>query len=138
MSPGAQRTSPEDTRRIVAHARQHMECQDCSAAPGEPCDRPGSGRSIHKSRYIAAAIEVKRQARAARQTPEQAAERAAILARLPKIPASEFAAITTERGGLRATREWLISHGIPYPPPAGWRQAVEQEDGNTTERTTTS
>ena len=104
------------------------------AAPGNPCTQPGRGRTVHKSRFVRAAIELKRQAKTAPQTPEQAA----ILASLPKIPKSEFAAITTERGGLRATREWIISHGIPYPPPAGWRQAVEQEDGNTTERTTTS
>jgi len=108
------------------------------AAPGNPCTQPGRGRTVHKSRFVRAAIELKRQAKTARQTPEQAAERAAILARLPKIPASEFAAITTERGGLRATREWLISHGIPNPPPAGWRQAVEQVDGAIAERTTTS
>jgi hypothetical protein len=129
-------SSPEEVARINAHAREHLPCEDCAAAPGEPCTRPGSGRAVHKARYIAAAIAVRRQAKEARRTPEQQAELDIVLASLPKIPASEFAAITTERGGLRAAREWLISHGIPHPPPVGWRKAVEREDGTTAERTT--
>jgi hypothetical protein len=44
------RTSPEDAQKIAAHAREHVLCQDCGAAPGEPCDRPSSGRTVHKPR----------------------------------------------------------------------------------------
>lgn len=124
MSKTRRRTSPEEVRRIIAHAREHLVCEDCKAAPGEPCARPGSGRTVHKSRYISAAIEMKQALRAAAQTLEQQA----ILAGLPKIPKAEFAAITTERGGLRATRGWFLEHGLPWPPISGWRQAVERED----------
>ena len=113
-----------DAQKIAAYARQHLACEDCGATAGEPCDGPGPGRSICKGRFVAAAIAIKRERQAVGRTPEQEA----ILAGLPKIPKSEFAAITTERGGLRATKEWFISHGIPYPPPAGWRQAVEREE----------
>jgi hypothetical protein len=118
------RTSPEDGRKIADYARDHVECQDCAAPPSQQCDRPGAGRSVHKARFIAAAIAVKRQDKAAR-TPEQAE----VLAGLPKVSKAEIEAHRTPKGGYRLTREWFTSHGIPYPPPAGWRQAVEQEDG---------
>lgn len=115
------KTPPEDAQRIAGHARQHLACEDCGATPGELCIHPGSGRTVCKARFIAAAIALKRQARASQRTPEQQTDLEAVLAALPKIPKSEFAAITTERGGLRATREWFLAHGIDYPPPTGWR-----------------
>ena len=79
MSARQRRTAPEDVQKILAYA-ERQRCDDCAAAPGEPCTRPGSGRSVHKTRYIAAAIAVRREAKAARRTPEQAA----ILAGLPR------------------------------------------------------
>jgi hypothetical protein len=123
VSPSKQRMSPEDAQKTADHARQHLACQDCGAAPGESCIHPGSGRSTCKSRFVAAAIALRRELRDADRTPEQKA----VLAGLPKIPKSEFAAITTERGGLRATKEWFLEHGLPYPPIPGWRKAVETE-----------
>jgi hypothetical protein len=117
------RTSPEDGQRIAAHA-QSLACQDCGAQAGDPCVQPGRGRSVHPTRYRGAAIALRRELRDAGRTAEQLA----ILAALPKIPRSEFAAITTERGGLRTTREWFESHSLPWPPIAGWREAVEEAD----------
>jgi hypothetical protein len=122
-----QRTSPQDVQKIVAHA-SGLPCQDCGAAPGEPCTRPGAGRSICKVRYIHSATSLRRQARAGRQTPEQQAEQGAILAALPKVSRSEIEKCKTPKGGYAFTRTWFLEHGLPYPPIAGWRQAVERED----------
>lgn len=115
MSPRTRRASPEEARQTAAHALQHLVCDDCGAEPGQPCYRPDPGRSVHKSRYVAAAIEMKRALKAAALTLEQHAEAEKILAGLPKIPKSEFDAITTERGGLRATREWFVPARHPVP-----------------------
>ena len=30
-------------------------------------------------------------------------------------------------GGYAFTRAWFLEHGLPYPPVAGWREAVERE-----------
>jgi hypothetical protein len=120
--------SPEGAQRTAAHARERLACDDCSAAPGEPCTRPGPGRSVCKPRFIAAAIALKRQARAARQTPEQAADLAAILASLPRVPSPEIEKCRTAKGGYSFTRTWFLEHGLPYPPIPGWRQAVERKE----------
>jgi hypothetical protein len=125
VSPSNRRTSPEGVVRIVAYAREHEHCGSCGAAPGDPCDRPGPGRAVCKSRYIAAAIKLNQQAKAARRTPEQAA----ILAGLPRVSAGEIEAARSPRGGW--TRETLAAWGIPWPPPAGWLQALlREEDGS--------
>jgi ribosomal protein S27E len=118
------RPSPEDVQRIVAHAQQHVSCEDCGAAPGEPCIRPGGGRSVHKSRYISAAIEIKQALRAAALTLEQQV----VLAGLPKVPKAEIEKCRTPAGGYSLTRAWFLEHGLPYPPIPGWRRAVERED----------
>jgi hypothetical protein len=115
-------------RKIAAHAWQHQTCDDCGATPGEPCTQPGRGRSVHKPRYVAAAIAIRRQAKAAHCTAEQAAELAAILAGLPKVPSAEIEKCRTPRGGYSFTKAWFVEHGLPYPPVAGWRQAVEREE----------
>jgi len=62
-------------RRSACHA---------TTAVRRPADRApsGQGSTVCKSRYIAAAIAIRRQAKAAQRTPEQAAELAAILAGL--------------------------------------------------------
>ena len=117
-------TPPEEAQRIAGHALEHTPCEDCAAAPGEPCVEPGSGRTVHKSRFIAAAIALRREARSAR-TPEQDA----VLAALPRVPREEIEACRTPAGGYRFTRRWFVDHGLPYPPVAGWRQAVEREAG---------
>jgi hypothetical protein len=115
---------PEDAQKVADHALRHVACADCGAGPGEPCTGPGRRRSTCTSRFVVAAIALRRELRDAGRTPEQDA----ILAGLPKIPKSQFAAITTERGGLRTTKEWFTAHGLPYPPIPGWRKAVEAED----------
>jgi hypothetical protein len=120
--------SPEDAQKIADHARQHLACDDCGAAPGEPCTRPGSGRSVCKARYIAAAIAVRRQAKEARRTPEQQADLAAVLAGLPRVPREEIEACRTPAGGYSFTRAWFLERGLPYPPVPGWRQAVKREE----------
>jgi hypothetical protein len=117
--------SPPSAREVAAHARQHMQCQDCGAQPGSPCAE--HDRIVCRSRYIAAAIALKRQAK----SPQQAPEQAAILASLPRIPKEEIEKCRTERGGYSFTRAWFLEHGLPYPPVAGWRRAVERgEDGS--------
>jgi hypothetical protein len=116
-------------QEIAAHAQEHLACNDCGVVPGEPCDQPG-GRIVCKSRYISAAIAVRRQAKAGQQIPEQAAERAVVLASLPKVPREEIEKCRTPRGGYSFTRAWFLEHGLPYPPIAGWRQAVERDDGS--------
>lgn len=118
------RTSPEDARKIADHARGHLECQDCGAAPSEPCVHPGSGRSVCKSRYASAAIEMKHALKAAALTLEQQA----ILASLPKVPKAEIEKCRTPKGGYSFTKNWFLEHGLPYPPVAGWRAAVEREE----------
>lgn len=130
MSPRTRPASPEDVRKIVAHAQQHMPCHDCCAVPGGPCTQPRRGRTVCKSRYIAAAIAIRRQAKAQQRTAEQAAEHAAVLASLPRVSGAEIEACRTPRGGYSFTKAWFLEHGLPYPPVPGWRQAVEREDGS--------
>ena len=122
------KSTPEEARAIAAHAREQLPCLECGAAPGEPCKGPVSGATVHKQRYVAAAIEIKRQAKAARQTPGQAAEQAAALAalaKLPRVSREEIEACRTPAGGYRFTKERLAAWGVPWPPPPGWRQALE-------------
>jgi hypothetical protein len=109
-------------RKIVADAQEYMACHDCGAAPGGPCTQPGRGRAVCKSRYIAAAIAIRRQAKAERRTPEQAAELAAVLARLPQLSREEVEAGRSPAGGF--TRAQLAAWTVPWPPPAGWLQAL--------------
>jgi hypothetical protein len=118
------RTSPQDTQKIAGHALEHLECPDCGVAPGQPCEDPGPGRSVCKPRYVAAAIAMKRALKATRTLEQQT-----LLASLPKVPRAEVEACRTAAGGYSFTRAWFLERGLPYPPIAGWRQAVEQEDG---------
>lgn len=127
MSPRTRPAAPEEAQKITAHARQHLRCDDCGAEPGAPCNQPG-GRIVCRSRYIAAAIALRRQAREARQAPDQAAEHAAVLASLPRVSRAEIEKCRTERGGYSFTKAWFLEHGLPYPPIAGWRRAVERDD----------
>ena len=71
MSPRTRPASPEDVRKIVAHAQEHKACRDCGAAPGGPCTQPGRGRTVCKSRYIAAVIAIRRQTKAEQRSPER-------------------------------------------------------------------
>jgi hypothetical protein len=124
VSPRTRPASPEEARKIAAHARQYLPCDDCGAAPGEPCTRPGKGRTVCKPRYIAAAVAIRRQEKAARRTPEQAA----ILAGLPRISREEVEAGRSPAGGF--TRAQLAQWGVPWPPPSGWLRALlREEDG---------
>ncbi len=50
------------------------------------------------------------------------------LAALPKVPKAEFEACRTEKGGYAFTRECLSAWSVPWPPPAGWRQAIEADE----------
>ena len=67
-------------------------------------------------------------AKAERRTPEQAAELAAVLARLPRLSREEVEAGRSPAGGF--TRAQLAAWTVPWPPPAGWLQALLRgEDG---------
>ena len=104
------RMSPEDARQIAGRATQHLPCHDCGAAPGGPCTQPGRGRTVCKSRFVAAAIATRRQARAERRTPEQTAELAAILAGLPRLSREEVEAGRSPAGGF--TKKQLAAWGV--------------------------
>ncbi len=123
MSSRKRRTPPEDAQKIAGHVIQ-LPCHQCGATPGQPCNEPGAGRSVCKSRWAAAAIALSQQAKAARRTPE----REAILAGLPRVSREEIEKCRTPAGGYSLTRAWFLEHGLPYPPIAGWRQAVERDD----------
>jgi len=89
--------------------------------------RPGQDRL--QVRYIAAAIAIRRQAKAEQRTPQQAAELAAILAGLPRLTPEEVEAGRSPAGGF--TGKQLAGWGVPWPPPAGWLQALlRSEDGS--------
>jgi hypothetical protein len=77
---------------------------------------------VCKSRFVAAAIAIRRQEKAARRTPEQAAELAAILAGLPRLTPEEVEAGRSPAGGF--TRAQLAAWGVPWPPPSGWLRAL--------------
>jgi len=116
-------------RKIAAHAQEHLPCHDCGAASSEPCTQPGRGRTVCQSRFVAAAIALRRQARAEGRTPEQAAELSALLAKLPRLTREEVEAGRSAAGGF--TRAQLAAWGVPWPPPAGWLQALlGREDGS--------
>ena len=110
--------SPEETRRIASYGFDYLPCPDCGAAPGQPCDRPGRGRSVHKNRYIIAASTLSQRDKIARRTPAQAA----VLAALPRLTEEEIEAGRSPRGGW--TREQLAKWGVPWPPPTGWRHTL--------------
>ena len=131
MSPRTRRATPEETRQIAAHALQHQACRDCGAAPGDPCPQPGKGRTVCRSRFIAAAIDIRQQGKAART-----AAHAEALARLPRVPREEIEACRTPAGGYSFTRERLAAWGVPWPPPPGWRAALERGEDNNPGKTT--
>jgi hypothetical protein len=127
------KASPEEARRIATYARDYLPCMTCTAPPGHPCTRPGQGRSVCKSRFTEAAIALSQRDKEARRTPEQAA----ILARLPRLTEEQIEAGRSPRGGW--TRGQLARWGVPWPPPAGWRQALLRgQDDTATERATPS
>lgn len=139
MSDRKQGVPPEDRQKITAHARERLRCDDCKAEPGQPCTGTGSGRVVCRSRYITAAIAVRRQANAERRTTEQDAQHAAIIAELkalPRIGQEEIEACKTENGGYRFTKKQLAAWGVPWPPPAGWRSAIQDPRASEPGRTT--
>jgi len=128
VSPRTRPASPEDARKIADQAQEHLPCHDCGAAPGGPCIHPGRGRTVHQVRFVAAAVALRRQEKAARRTPEQAAELATVLAGLPRLTPEEVEAGRSPAGGF--TRAQLAAWGVPWPPPAGWLSALLRgEDG---------
>lgn len=129
VSPLTRPASPEDAQKIAAHAQQHLPCRDCGAGISEACTEPGRGKTVCKSRFVAAAIAIRRQAKAERRSPEQAAELAAILAGLPRLTREEVEAGRSPAGGF--TRAQLAAWAVSWPPPAGWLQALLRgEDGS--------
>ena len=80
---------------------------------------PPRARSLHlQGPLCSTAIKVRRQDKAARRT---AAEEA-VLAALPRRTEAEIEAARSPRGGF--SRAGLEQLGVPWPPPAGWRQAL--------------
>lgn len=124
MTARGWRAPPELARRIEARAQGDIPCRECGARPGQPCARPETGRTVHGMRWVTAAKITKAEARAARRTPGQLAA----LAALPRIPREEIEACRLPGGGYSFTRSWFLAHGLPFPPVAGWRRAVEREE----------
>lgn len=118
--------TPGRVRRTVVYARANLACRTCGAAPGQPCTEPGPGREVCGPRFVGAIIALKREAKAARRTPEQTA----ILAQLSCVPEEEIEACRLPNGCFSFTRERLARWGVPWPPPAGWLSAIRRdEDG---------
>ena len=67
------------------------------------------------------------EAKAARRSPEQEAELAAVLAELPRLTPDEIEAGRSPAGGF--TRKQLAAWNVPWPPPAGWLQALLRGEG---------
>lgn len=132
VSPRTRRATPEEAQKIAAHARQNLPCDDCGAPSGEPCVQPGRGRSVHKDRYVAAAIAIRRQAKAARRTPEQEAELAAILAKLLRLTREEVEAGRSLAGGF--TREQLACGAILRFRDAAGNKWIRRPDGGLVEQ----
>jgi hypothetical protein len=66
----------------------------------------------------------RRRRQAAKLTEEQRAS----LASLPRVAPEEIEACRLPNGGYRFDRAALERWGIPWPPPAGWRKAVERAE----------
>lgn len=124
MTVRGARTPPWLAKKITAFAQKTEPCPVCGAEPGEPCTEPGAGRDVHGRRWVTAAVEFKRQGRASRRTPEQDAA----LATLPRVPREEIEACRLPNGDYNFTRAWFLDHGLPWPPIAGWRRAVEHQE----------
>jgi hypothetical protein len=94
----------------------------CQARHAEP----GRGRTVCTNRWGAAAVELSRQAKAARRTPEQEA----ILASLLRVNPGRDRGIPDPARRLHYsfTRERLAVWGVPLPPPAGWRRALLRDE----------
>ena len=129
MSTHKDTTTPEDRQRIADHARQHLPCDECGAQSGEACTKTGNDR-LCIGRYIAAAIELRQAAKAARRTPEEAAAVAALFASLPRLTNEEIEAGRSPTGGFG--KEQLALWGVPWPPPSGWLRALRGENDRTT------
>jgi hypothetical protein len=123
---------PQVAEKIAAAAVERLECRECGAAAGEACIQPAAGKTVHGSRWVAASIATRAARKATLLTPGQRE----VLAGLPRIPPEEIEKCRTPSGGYSFTRAWFAEHGLPYPPPAGWRKAVERDDNTTTEGTT--
>jgi hypothetical protein len=124
VTPRGWRPSPYIAKLIADLAQKTIACNVCDAAPGEPCTDPGPGRTVHGGRWAKAAIARRRRNKAARLTPEQEAA----LAALPRVPREEIEACRLPNGEYNFTRAWFLDHGLPWPPIAGWRKAIEPEE----------
>ena len=127
MTASGWRPSPYVAKMIEELAQKTIACNVCDAAPGEPCTDPGPGRTVHGGRWAKAAIARRRRNKAARLTPEQKA----ILAALPAVPPEEIEACRQPDGHYNFDRATLERWGVPWPPPAGWRQAIERKNDRT-------
>lgn len=124
MTPPGWKPWPRTAREITAIAVTEIECGNCGAEPGKPCTGPGEGREVHGSRWATAAMTRRRRRQAGRLTAEQQA----VLASPPRVPREAIEACRLPNGGYRFTPAWFLKHGLPYPPPAGWRKAVERAE----------
>jgi hypothetical protein len=121
-APGGSHWKPsaEEAAQLGSRAQREFVCGLCGALPGSPCADPESGHTVHAPRYAAARKAVMVEAR----TPEQRAA----LERLPPILRSEIEKCRRPDGNYSFPGGWFEAHGIPFPPPAGWRAVVERDD----------
>jgi hypothetical protein len=122
VTPPGWKPWPRTAREITDLAVAEIPCGSCDAAAGKPCADPPEGREVHGGRWAAAAMTRRRRRQAARLTEEQRAE----LASLPQVAPDAIEKCRLPNGGYRFTQAWFLEHGLPYPPPAGWRKAVER------------
>ena len=126
MSPRTRRATPEETRQIAARAAADAmrrlrriawrAVRPSPAGAGAFADHASSPADRHR-----------REAKAARHSPEQEAELAAVLAELPRLTPDEIEAGRSPSGGF--TRKQLAAWNVPWPPPAGWLQALLRGEG---------
>ncbi|HZR53640.1 MAG TPA: hypothetical protein VFB06_29550 [Streptosporangiaceae bacterium] len=124
MTPPHWKPWPNRAKEVTAIAVAEITCRKCGATAGQPCTDPGEDREVHGSRWATAAMVRRRRRQAARLTEEQQAA----LASLPRVPPEEIEKCRLPNGGYRFDQATLERWGVPWPPPAGWRKAVERAE----------
>ena len=100
--------------------------------PASRASNPAGAGASTKTVTSRAAIAIRRQAKAARRTPEQEAELAAILAKLPRLTREEVEAGRSLVGGF--TREQLACGAILRFRDAAGNKWIRRPDGGLVEQ----
>jgi hypothetical protein len=106
------------SRQIAEYAEENVRCPGCDAEPGAACTgERESYRLVCLSRFREGVITL---------SSSKRNKSAKTLESLPYVPPEEIESRKTPKGGYSFTRDWALSHGIPWPLPAGWKEAVSR------------